>query len=209
MPKKYVMLVDSERCVNYTACQVPCRADWIPSRIFPSLGQRNDSMMAADGAPRMPLLSAAASLYDPPCVTFFPTGSMWRMVRLGEGHLKLWVAVSSSPGSGRFSVPLPSRTALIVCETDLDLMVDTNQSRLPAYMTDMFAVGVGCICSCFASCALDMHWCATTNPLRNSQCYNRLSVRRGVQWKTYSRNCSIPSCRPRRWSKRRMRAMSN
>jgi len=38
MPKKYVMLVDSERCVNYTACEVPCRADWIPLSNIPVTG---------------------------------------------------------------------------------------------------------------------------------------------------------------------------
>jgi len=57
---------------------------------------------------------------------------------LGEGHLKLWVAVFFFSWIGSIFSAIAKQTGLIVCETDLDLMVDTTKVGYQAYMTDMF-----------------------------------------------------------------------
>jgi uncharacterized membrane protein YedE/YeeE len=63
------------------------------------------------------------------------TGSMWRM---GEGHLKLWVAVFFFSWIGSIFSAIAKQTGLMVRETDLDLMVDTTKVGYQAYMPDMF-----------------------------------------------------------------------
>ncbi|MBI5041723.1 MAG: YeeE/YedE family protein [Gammaproteobacteria bacterium] len=63
------------------------------------------------------------------------TGSMWRM---GEGHLKLWVAVFFFAWIGSIFSAIAKKTGLMVRETDLDLMVDTTKVGYQAYMPDMF-----------------------------------------------------------------------
>lgn len=63
------------------------------------------------------------------------TGSMWRM---GEGHLKLWVAVFFFAWIGSIFSAIAKKTGLMVRETDLDLMVDTTKVGYQAYMPDLF-----------------------------------------------------------------------
>ncbi len=63
------------------------------------------------------------------------TGSMWRM---GEGHLKLWVAVFFFSWIGSTFSAIAKMTGLTVRETDLDLMVDTTKVGYQAYMPTMF-----------------------------------------------------------------------
>jgi len=63
------------------------------------------------------------------------TGSMWRM---GEGHLKLWVAVFFFSWIGSIFSAIAKKTGLMVRETDLETMVDTTKVGYQAYMPDMF-----------------------------------------------------------------------
>jgi len=62
------------------------------------------------------------------------TGSMWRM---GEGHLKLWVAVFFFSWVGSIFSAVTKLTGLMVRETDLELMVDTTKVGYQAYLPDM------------------------------------------------------------------------
>jgi hypothetical protein len=62
------------------------------------------------------------------------TGSMWRM---GEGHLKLWVAVFFFSWIGSIFSAVTKLTGLMVRETDLELMVDTTKVGYQAYLPDM------------------------------------------------------------------------
>ncbi len=60
---------------------------------------------------------------------------MWRM---GEGHLKLWVALFFFSWIGSIFSAIAKQTGLMVRETDLDLMVDTTKVSYQAYMPEMF-----------------------------------------------------------------------
>jgi uncharacterized membrane protein YedE/YeeE len=62
------------------------------------------------------------------------TGSMWRM---GEGHLKLWVAVFFFAWIGSTFSAIAKQTGLLVRETDLDRMVDVTKVGYQAYLPDM------------------------------------------------------------------------
>ncbi|MBI5462216.1 MAG: 4Fe-4S dicluster domain-containing protein [Gammaproteobacteria bacterium] len=79
MPKKYVMLVDTERCVNCKACEVSCRAEWNTPLGY----SRNwvSEVMAVDpnGMPTLSLLSGRCMHCDsPPCVAACPTGASYK-----------------------------------------------------------------------------------------------------------------------------------
>ena len=77
--KKYVMLVESERCVNCEACVVACRAEWDTP-----LGQTRNwvsevMQVRDDGVPRLSFLSGRCMHCDePPCVPSCPTGASYK-----------------------------------------------------------------------------------------------------------------------------------
>lgn len=77
--KKYVMLIDTERCINCKACEVSCRAEWNTpvgfSRNWVSEVVSEDS----SGLPKLSFLSGRCQhCDDPPCVTACPTGSSYK-----------------------------------------------------------------------------------------------------------------------------------
>jgi tetrathionate reductase subunit B len=79
MLKKYVMLVDSERCVNCKACEVSCRAEWNTPLGYTRNWVSEVMAITADGAPKMSLLSGRCMhCDDPPCVTSCPTGASYK-----------------------------------------------------------------------------------------------------------------------------------
>ena len=76
--KKYVMLVDTERCVNCKACETSCRAEWNTplgySRNWVTEVVKEDS-----GMPQISLLSGRCMhCDDPPCVPACPTGASYK-----------------------------------------------------------------------------------------------------------------------------------
>jgi len=77
--KKYVMLVDTERCVKCDACVTACRAEWNTplgySRNWVSEVEGSD----ADGVPSLSFLSGRCQHCDePPCVDACPTGATYK-----------------------------------------------------------------------------------------------------------------------------------
>jgi tetrathionate reductase subunit B len=77
--KKYVMLVDSDRCVNCKACVTSCRAEWDTplgeSRNWVSEVMQIDSQ----GTPKISFLSGRCQhCDDPPCVPACPTGASYK-----------------------------------------------------------------------------------------------------------------------------------
>jgi tetrathionate reductase subunit B len=77
--KKYVMLVDSQRCVNCLACVTSCRAEWNTPLGY----SRNwvSEVMTVDttGMPKLSFLSGRCQHCDnPPCVTSCPTGASYK-----------------------------------------------------------------------------------------------------------------------------------
>ncbi len=77
--KKYVMLIDSERCVKCDACVTACRAEWNTpvgySRNWVSEVMGED----ADGLPKLSFLSGRCHHCDnPPCVPACPTGASYK-----------------------------------------------------------------------------------------------------------------------------------
>lgn len=77
--KKYVMLVDSERCVNCEACVIACRAEW-NTPIGYSRNWVSEVMAEGhDGLPRLSFLSGRCHHCDePPCVSACPTGASYK-----------------------------------------------------------------------------------------------------------------------------------
>lgn len=77
--KKYVMLVDSERCVNCDACVTSCRSEW-----GTPLGYTRNwvsEVVAVDsvGMPKLSFLSGRCMHCDePPCVPACPTGASFK-----------------------------------------------------------------------------------------------------------------------------------
>jgi len=79
MPKKYVMLVDSERCVNCKACEVSCRAEWNTPLGYSRNWVSEVMAITDDGVPKLSLLSGRCMhCDDPPCVTSCPTGASYK-----------------------------------------------------------------------------------------------------------------------------------
>lgn len=77
--KKYVMLVDTERCVKCDACVTACRAEWNTpagySRNWVSEVEGSD----ADGMPILSYLSGRCQhCDDPPCAAACPTGATYK-----------------------------------------------------------------------------------------------------------------------------------
>ena len=77
--KKYVMLVDSERCVNCGACITSCRAEW-GTPVGHSRNWVSEVMAINDqGIPELSFLSGRCNhCDDPPCVTACPTGASYK-----------------------------------------------------------------------------------------------------------------------------------
>jgi tetrathionate reductase subunit B len=76
---KYVMLVDTERCVKCDACVTACRAEWNTplgySRNWVSTVEGSD----ANGMPMLSFLSGRCQHCDqPPCVDACPTGASYK-----------------------------------------------------------------------------------------------------------------------------------
>ena len=77
--KKYVMLIDTERCVNCDACIVACRAEW-----GTPIGQSRNwvhevTAEKEDGTPKISFLSGRCMHCDePPCVPACPTGASYK-----------------------------------------------------------------------------------------------------------------------------------
>lgn len=77
--RKYIMLVDTERCVKCDACVTACRAEWNTppgySRNWVSEVEGSD----ADGMPVLSFLSGRCQhCDDPPCVATCPTGATYK-----------------------------------------------------------------------------------------------------------------------------------
>jgi len=79
MAKKYVMLVDTERCVNCKACEVSCRAEWNTPLGYTRNWVSEVMAVDADGMPKLSLLSGRCMhCDDPPCVASCPTGASYK-----------------------------------------------------------------------------------------------------------------------------------
>jgi len=77
--KKYVMLVDTARCVFCEACVTSCRAEWGTSLGVSRNWVRETMTMTNDGMPRLSFLSGRCMHCDePPCVPACPTGASFK-----------------------------------------------------------------------------------------------------------------------------------
>jgi tetrathionate reductase subunit B len=79
MQKKYVMLVDTARCVNCKACEVSCRAEWSTPLGYSRNWVSEVLTVSKDGIPGVSLLPGRCMHCDsPPCVTACPTGASYK-----------------------------------------------------------------------------------------------------------------------------------
>lgn len=79
MSKKYVMLVDSERCVNCKACETACRAEWDTPISCSRNWVSEVIQIGNDGVPQLSFLSGRCMhCDDPPCVKACPTGASYK-----------------------------------------------------------------------------------------------------------------------------------
>lgn len=77
--KKYVMLVDTERCVNCKACVTSCRAEWDTPVNYSRNWVSEVMTMNAAGMPQLSFLSGRCMhCDDPPCVPACPTGASYK-----------------------------------------------------------------------------------------------------------------------------------
>ena len=77
--KKYVMLVDTARCVFCEACVTSCRAEWGTPLGVSRNWVRETMTMTNDGMPRLSFLSGRCMHCDePPCVPACPTGASFK-----------------------------------------------------------------------------------------------------------------------------------
>ena len=77
--KKYVMLVDTERCVNCKACVTACRAEWNTPLGYSRNWVSEVMQIDGDGVPRLSFLSGRCQHCDePPCVPACPTGASYK-----------------------------------------------------------------------------------------------------------------------------------
>ncbi len=88
--KKYVMLVDTTRCVKCDACVTACRAEWNTPVGYSRNWVREVETSTADGTPSLSFLSGRCQHCDnPPCVAACPTGATYKrddgMVLLDRG----------------------------------------------------------------------------------------------------------------------------
>ncbi len=76
---KYVMLVDTERCVKCDACVTACRAEWNTPLGYSRNWVREVEGSDANGMPVLSFLSGRCNHCDmPPCVASCPTGASYK-----------------------------------------------------------------------------------------------------------------------------------
>jgi tetrathionate reductase subunit B len=76
---KYVMLVDTERCVKCDACVTACRAEWNTPLGYSRNWVREVEGSDANGMPVLSFLSGRCNhCYFPPCVASCPTGASYK-----------------------------------------------------------------------------------------------------------------------------------
>ena len=93
------------------------------------------------------------------------SGSLWRV---GEGHLKLWVAVFFFAWVGSIASALFNKTGLTVAEMNLD-MLEESPLGIQAFFPTCSAAGAGPISPSAPCCCCGICWCATTSPARSSR----------------------------------------
>lgn len=77
--KKYVMLVDSQRCVKCEACVVACRAEWNTPLGYSRNWVSEVMTVPTTGQPQLSFLSNRCHHCDnPPCVASCPTGASYK-----------------------------------------------------------------------------------------------------------------------------------
>ena len=76
---KYVMLADTERCVNCKACEVACRAEWNTPLGYTRLRVHEVLSNTDDGGLRMSLISTRCQhCEEAPCIDYCPSGASYR-----------------------------------------------------------------------------------------------------------------------------------
>lgn len=77
--KKYVMLIDTERCINCKACEVACRAEWHTPAGYSRNWVSEVEHVDEHGVPRLSFLSGRCQHCDEPaCVDACPTGAAYK-----------------------------------------------------------------------------------------------------------------------------------
>jgi len=77
--KKYVMLVDSERCTNCKACETSCRAEWNTPLGYSRNWVTEVVKENTNQIPQLSFLSGRCMhCDDPPCVPACPTGASYK-----------------------------------------------------------------------------------------------------------------------------------